>query len=82
MKMNKLTCELKLRVKTFLMIIAVLCCSSAALSMPTSIIYGINLWIGDDLEFKFALWEGVKLWLPMTAMIIPGGILYLVAKKD
>ena len=78
--MNKLICKLKPCVKTLFMIIGALCFLSAALSIPISIIYGVNLWAGDDLEFKLALWEGVKLWLLMVMMIMPGGILYLVTK--
>ena len=45
-----------------------------------TLLFICNVWAGDDLEFKFALWESVKLWLSMVMMIIPGGILYLVTK--
>jgi hypothetical protein len=51
--------------KVLLMIIAVLALSCAALATPISIVYGVYEWVGNDLEFKHALWEGVKMWLTM-----------------
>lgn len=56
--------------KTVLMIIAGVFITAAALATPISIGIGLWDWVGNDMEFKFALWEGFKTWVIM----IVGGL--------
>ena len=51
--------------KVVLMFIAIVALGCAALATPISVVYGVYEWVGNDAEFKFALWAGVKLWLTM-----------------
>lgn len=65
--------------KLILIILAGICALCAALATPAAIIFGIYEWAAADVAFKVALWSAAKVWLSMLAMIIPGGILYLLA---
>ncbi len=44
----------------------------AGLATPIAIGLGLWDWVGNDMEFKFALWEGFKSWAIMvsTGLII------------
>tara|TARA_R110000822_G_scaffold23066_4_gene71604 strand:+ start:3972 stop:4181 length:210 start_codon:yes stop_codon:yes gene_type:complete len=57
-------------------IILILC---AALATPAGIVHGVYEWVGNDLEFKYALWEGVKLWLIMLSAAIVAYPLFVIS---
>jgi hypothetical protein len=64
--------------KTTLMILGGLFLFMAALATPVSIGVGIYDWVIVDLEFKFALWEGFKLWMKMLGFgLVIGYPLYI-----
>ena len=65
--------------KTIFQIIAIILIFCGALSVPVGFIYGVYEWVGNDLEFKYALWEGVKLWLIMLSALIVGYPLFLIS---
>jgi hypothetical protein len=56
--------------------ILILC---GVLATPAGIVHGIYEWVGNDMEFKFALWEGVKLWLIMLSALVIGYPLFLIS---
>tara|TARA_R110002020_G_scaffold248376_1_gene462368 strand:- start:5235 stop:5432 length:198 start_codon:yes stop_codon:yes gene_type:complete len=56
--------------------ILILC---AALATPAGIVHGVYEWVGNDIEFKYALWEGVKLWLIMLSALIVGYPMFLIS---
>ncbi len=58
--------------KTVLFIVGAVFIFIAAIATPVSIGYGIYEWVAIDMEFKFALWEGFKLWVTMilTGLVI------------
>lgn len=62
-----------------MMIIATILICIAALATPAGVVYGVYEWVGNDLEFKFALWEGVKLWLTMLSALIIGYPMFLIS---
>ena len=52
--------------KALLMILAFLFIGMAALATPIAIGLGLYDWVGNNMEFKFALWEGFKAWAIMV----------------
>ena len=67
--------------KTVLMIVACVFMLMATLATPIAIGLGLYDWVANDMEFKYALWEGFKSW----AIMLGGGLIvglpcYLIAK--
>ena len=52
----------------------------AAISTPLAIGLGLYEWVIADVEFKFALWYGFKVWIGMVLCLIPGFILVTIAQ--
>lgn len=53
----------------------------AALATPVAIGLGLYDWVANDMEFKYALWEGFKSWVLMISTgLIVGVPCYLYAK--
>ncbi len=52
----------------------------AGLATPVAVVHGVYEWVVNDAEFKFALWEGVKLWLVMLSCLIVGYPLFLISQ--
>jgi len=46
----------------------------AALAAPIAIGLGLYDWVGNDVEFKFALWFGFKSWISMLALGLVVGV--------
>lgn len=59
--------------------VSIICFICVILSIPISIGYGSYRWVSEDIEFKMALWSGVKTWLSMILLLIPGAIFYFIA---
>ena len=57
---------------------AVICYIIAGASTPVAIVYGVYSWAVDDVIFKVALWEAVKLWMWMLSALIPAFVIHLV----
>ena len=55
--------------KPLLLVIAIIFIGMAALSTPIAIGLGLYDWTVNDMEFKYALWEGFKSW---AIMVITG----------
>jgi len=66
--------------KTVMYFAGILLLLCAALATPVAIGYGIYSWAIADIEFKFALWSGFKMWLLMLCGII-GYPIFVVANK-
>lgn len=66
--------------KTILLIISSVLMILAGLATPIGIVEGVYRWAAEDLEFKYALWEGVKTWLLMLSCIIVGYPMFLATK--
>lgn len=58
-----------------LVLITILCCVCVLVATPVSIVYAVYCWASVDMVFKYALWEGVVLWLKMMSAIIPVGLI-------
>jgi len=58
--------------KTVIMIIGIAFLSMAALATPIAVCLGVYDWVGNDVQFKFALWFGLKSWVAMisTGLIV------------
>lgn len=54
--------------KTLTMILAAVFLTMAALATPIAIGLGLYDWVGNDLPFKYALWEGFKSWAIMIGL--------------
>tara|TARA_R110000751_G_C13668621_1_gene469999 strand:- start:458 stop:664 length:207 start_codon:yes stop_codon:yes gene_type:complete len=54
--------------KTLIFFIGVLFLIMAALATPIAIGLGLYDWVGNDVEFKFALWFGFKSWILMLSL--------------
>lgn len=52
----------------------------SALATPIAVIYGVYEWVGNDTEFKYALWEGVKLWVIMLLGLVVGYPMVMLSK--
>lgn len=65
--------------KTTFCVIAMILILCGALATPAGIVHGVYEWVGNDLEFKYALWEGVKLWLIMLSALIIGYPMFLLS---
>ena len=65
--------------KVVILVVGIIFLVCAALATPIGIGYGIYSWVIDDLEFKFALWSGFKVWLLMLCGLI-GYPMFLAAK--
>ena len=57
--------------------IGVICFGLVILAAPAGITYGVYQWAVADVEFKMALWMGVKTWLIGTSLVVPGLIGYI-----
>ena len=66
--------------KATMMILGYIFLIIAGLATPVSIVHGVYEWVGNDIEFKFALWEGVKLWLIMLSALIVGYPLFIISQ--
>lgn len=62
--------------KAIFMILGVVCFILAAAATPIGIGYGVYQWAVEDIEFKIALWAGVKTWITMLLAVIPGLVFY------
>tara|TARA_R110000823_G_C15572391_1_gene461970 strand:+ start:334 stop:540 length:207 start_codon:yes stop_codon:yes gene_type:complete len=51
--------------KTTLAIIGFIFIAIASLATPIAIGIGLYDWVGNDMQFKYALWEGFKVWAVM-----------------
>lgn len=51
----------------------------AGLSTHLAIVYTLYEWLVTDLGAKQAALEGLKIWVVMVAMIVPGGLLISLA---
>jgi hypothetical protein len=60
--------------KYVLMVITVLFLGMAALATPIAIGLGLYDWAGNDMEFKYALWEGFKSWAIMLVVGVCVGL--------
>ena len=60
--------------KFTLLIIGFLFLLGGALATPIAFVLGVYEWTAGGMEFKFALWEAVKLWLIMVLLAIFIGI--------
>ena len=65
--------------KTTIYIIGMILILCGALATPVGIVHGVYEWVANDLEFKYALWEGVKLWLIMLSALIIGYPMFLLS---
>jgi hypothetical protein len=53
----------------------------ATLSTPIAIGLGLYDWVGNDMEFKYALWEGFKSWAIMLITGLAVGLPCFFAAK-
>ena len=60
--------------KTLFSIVALIFIAMAALATPVAIGFGIYDWVIVDMEFKFALWYGFKMWISMIAAGLVVGV--------
>ena len=67
--------------KTVFCVVGIICIVIAALATPVSVVLGVYEWVGNDVEFKFALWYGIKVWIGMLLCIIPGIICSPIGKS-
>ena len=67
--------------KTLISVLACIFLAMAALATPIAIGLGLYDWVVNDMEFKYALWEGFKLWLIMIGMGLFVGAPCYVASK-
>jgi len=51
--------------KLLCLVIRAIGCIVAVLATPIAIGFGLYEWVGNDVEFKFALWYGFKIWLTL-----------------
>ena len=61
-------------------LLGMLCFICAALATPIAIVYGVYQWVIIDIEFKLALWAGLKTWVAMLLLLIPGFIFYALSE--
>ena len=54
----------------------------AAAATPLSIILGVYDWVGNDVEFKNALWFGIKCWASMLSIGLVVGVPCFIIGKD
>ena len=54
--------------KTVTLILACVFLMMAVLATPIAIGLGLYDWAGNDMEFKYALWEGFKSWAIMIGL--------------
>ena len=73
MRFNKLTREIKI-MKTILLFAGYALIIIAALATPIAIGLGLYERVVNDMEFKFALLEGFKLWVIMIGLGLGFGI--------
>jgi len=66
--------------KTAMSVIGMILILIAGLATPVAVVHGVYEWVGNDVEFKFALWEGVKLWLIMLSGLIIGYPMFLISQ--
>ena len=67
--------------KVFLLIIGSMFLLMAALATPVAIGLGLYDWVANDMEFKYALWEGFKSWAIMVGLGLVVGFPCYVASK-
>ncbi len=68
--------------KTALLVLAGVFLTMAALATPIAIGLGLYDWVGNDMAFKYALWEGFKSWAMMVGSgLIIGLPCYLAASN-
>jgi hypothetical protein len=69
--------------KTLLFWVGFLFLVVAALATPIAIGLGFYDWIGNDMEFKYALWEGFKSWAIMIVIgLVVGFPCYLAGAES
>jgi hypothetical protein len=64
-----------------LLVVAIVFIGMAALATPIAIGLGLYDWVGNDMEFKYALWEGFKSWAIMFVAGLAVGMPCYVAGK-
>ena len=60
--------------KTLILFIGFAFIAMAALATPIAIGLGLYDWVANDMEFKYALWEGFKSWAIMLGSGLVVGI--------
>ena len=68
--------------KLLILLIGFLFLLMAALATPIAIGLGLYDWVGNDMEFKFALWEAFKSWALMIIVGLVVGLPCYVYAKD
>jgi len=67
--------------KGLILIIGIASVLIGAAATPSGVIYFIYEWASNDVELKFALWSGVKVWMSMLAIGVFIGVpCYVIAK--
>ena len=63
--------------------LSMLCFAISGLAAPVSIFYGLHEWVINDVEFKYALFDGFNLWLKMVFGGLVGGLVFwLLGNND
>ena len=60
--------------KLVLTIVGFLFLCMAALATPIAIGLGLYDWVANDMQFKYALWEGFKSWAAMLSIGLLVGV--------
>jgi hypothetical protein len=60
--------------KSLLIFLGVVFLIIAAMAAPIAIGIGLYDWVGNDVEFKFALWFGFKVWVGILVVGLCVGI--------
>jgi hypothetical protein len=68
--------------KTLTLVLACIFLVIAALATPIAIGLGLYDWVANDMEFKYALWEGFKSWAVMIGLGLCVGLpCYVVSES-
>ena len=60
--------------KSLLMFLGVVFLTIATMATPVAIGLGLYDWVANDVEFKFALWFGFKVWASMLFLGLSVGL--------
>ena len=67
--------------KSLTLVLACIFLCMAALATPIAIGLGLYDWVANDMEFKYALWEGFKSWAMMVSAGLIVGLPCMVLSK-
>ena len=67
--------------KTLTLVLGCIFLIMAALATPIAIGLGLHDWVANDMQFKYALWEGFKSWVIMIAAGLFVGLPCYAASK-